>query len=118
MGRNSHPSLKDDNDNSSDSSSDGLNLFGKGRYGLCVTCKNSENCKYKRERAVQIVFCEEFEGALTENESKKGESIDLIKNNTEDVDGISMGLCKDCIKKDRCNAPKPIWGVWHCKDYK
>ena len=90
--------------------------------GLCLTCKANPYCTYKKERARAIVFCDEFEDTETLNIKPENGMINQVNhtvcNQDEKVFPDLKGLCVNCEIKERCDFPKPEWGVWHCEEYK
>jgi hypothetical protein len=87
--------------------------------GLCVTCSNSKRCNHQRDRAKPVLFCDEFYSRLKDREfsdkfQKTGSFIPIPQENYEN----NKGLCINCEKQGICTSQKPIWGVWHCEDYK
>ena len=79
-------------------------------------------CSYKKGRARAIVFCEEFEESETLIIKPKNEMTDqddhLVCNQDEEEFSDLKGLCINCEIKETCDFPKPVWGVWHCEEYK
>ena len=84
--------------------------------GLCLTCKHTLFCTYQRDRTQPVLFCEEFNGdVLITNKAPTKTHLDTTQ--MEESLGKYLGLCKYCEIRETCKFPKPIAGVWHCKEY-
>jgi hypothetical protein len=90
--------------------------------GLCLTCKANLYCTFKKGRAQAIVFCDEFDDSettvLKPKNEMTGQNNQCICDQDEEKFSDLKGLCANCEIRETCNFPKPVWGVWHCEEYK
>ena len=91
--------------------------------GLCLFCKNANECEFPRDPEQPILHCDEFEGMRIDAGDLSRRKVTLkdpispaneVKNSEE---GVVLGLCRNCSKLKTCTFPKPEGGVWHCEEY-
>jgi hypothetical protein len=84
--------------------------------GLCLNCKNDDDCTYPKNYGEPVVHCEEFacEGSNKPERNVKQDKKSPVKSNDPDI----KGLCSNCEKVNDCKSPKPEGGVWHCEEYR
>ncbi len=82
--------------------------------GLCFSCNNSTNCKYRAKRGSDAIYCETFDGfSINGKPADYGltEVAEMIFN--PDL----KGLCSNCIHASKCSLANRNGGVWHCEEF-
>ena len=86
--------------------------------GLCVTCNNSTDCVYRKQRGTDAIYCETFDAHVPSggNGNKRFAYVSEVTPDFAASDGLK-GLCVNCAHRDDCKLPRLGGGVWHCEEY-
>lgn len=91
--------------------------------GLCSTCIHSLACVLRKNHALPVLNCEEFDDyiPLEVTEINTTESILPLTPEksrvTENKLDHLKGLCSNCENRQTCTYKKPEGGIWHCEEY-
>ena len=75
----------------------------------------------KKVRAKTIVFCDDNDSSEVKTEQKNqitNQNVLCASNQGSKELSDLKGLCMNCEIREKCDFPKPLGGVWHCKEYK
>ena len=86
--------------------------------GICSNCTHAIECKFRKESAEVIFYCNEYE--LVDSNCTILNPLSATKNNNQHSSNLSSslkGLCCNCDNFTKCTLQKPDAGVWHCEEY-
>jgi hypothetical protein len=91
---------------------------------LCLLCSKAGTCLQAKNCVPSMPHCEQFVfSGPTHNrahELASGMRRSLSKRKSAPRaarDESSPGLCRTCRKRNVCELPKPLGGVWHCQEF-
>ena len=81
--------------------------------GLCSTCAHAQSCSITGRKGSGVFECSEYEPAEATAlaETAPATSADCVREDR------LLGLCLDCVHRERCAFPRPEGGIWHCEEY-
>ena len=90
--------------------------------GLCFLCKIESTCTFPKDPERLGLYCEEFvpyeSRPMKIKDDKISSSPSEGRSESEEETSKYKGLCSNCEIRETCQFPKPIWGVWHCGEYR
>ncbi|MCK5074236.1 MAG: hypothetical protein KAQ98_12470 [Bacteriovoracaceae bacterium] len=87
--------------------------------GLCINCKFSDSCGYRKSSSKTTLFCEEFECNDSAVPNLNNETSKQYETNQEEhKDSSKQGICYNCDNQHGCSYKKDYGPVMFCNEYK